>query len=230
MTISIMKGLSNLLLLWHAYILLAPEEDSKSSLVTICGQSEIAAVVFKSLYIIVDWCSHCIFLLPFLELNRLSYLASFSVQATMLDTSPWCKIISFYKQSLCEGEVVVWGCLTNSWEKKRSKWQRRKGKIYPTKCRAPEKKSKEKQKCLKVSSYVNNAKKWRKTIKYNGKDYRPLQENWKYQRKISCKDGHNKRQKLQGPNRNRRGGKNTQKNYTEKVLMTRITTMVWSLT
>ena len=137
MTISIMKGLSNLLLLWHAYILLAPQEDSKSSLVTICGQSEIAAVVFRSLYIIVDWCSHCIFLLPFLELNRLSYLASFSVQATMLDTSPWCKVISFYKQSLCEGEVVVWGCLTNSWEKKRSKWQRRKGKIYPTEYRVP---------------------------------------------------------------------------------------------
>ena len=28
----------------------------------------------------------------------------------------------------------------------------------------------------------------------------------------------------------RRGGKNTQKNYTKKVLMTQITTMVWSLT
>ena len=28
----------------------------------------------------------------------------------------------------------------------------------------------------------------------------------------------------------RRGGKNTQKNYTKKILMTQITTMVWSLT
>ena len=28
----------------------------------------------------------------------------------------------------------------------------------------------------------------------------------------------------------RRGGKNTQKNYTIKVLMTQITTVVWSLT
>ena len=27
----------------------------------------------------------------------------------------------------------------------------------------------------------------------------------------------------------RRGGKNTQKNYTEKILLTRLTTMVWSL-
>ena len=28
----------------------------------------------------------------------------------------------------------------------------------------------------------------------------------------------------------RRGGKNTQKNYTKKILMTQITMMVWSLT
>ena len=42
----------------------------------------------------------------------------------------------------------------------KGKRQKIKGNIYPTKCRAPEKKkSKEKQKCLKVSSYVNNAKK-----------------------------------------------------------------------
>ena len=28
----------------------------------------------------------------------------------------------------------------------------------------------------------------------------------------------------------RRGGKNTQKNYTQNILMTQITTMVWSFT
>ena len=28
----------------------------------------------------------------------------------------------------------------------------------------------------------------------------------------------------------RRGGKNTQKNYTKKIYMTQITTLVWSLT
>ena len=47
---------------------------------------------------------------------------------------------------------------------------------------------------------------------------------------ISYKNWHNKGQKWYGPNRNRRGGKNTQKNYTKKVLMTQTTTMVWSLT
>ena len=33
--------------------------------------------------------------------------------------------------------MVVWGGLTNSWEKKGSERQRRKGKIYPFECRVP---------------------------------------------------------------------------------------------
>ena len=36
-----------------------------------------------------------------------------------------------------KGKMVVWGCLTNSWEKKRSERKRIKGKIYPSKCRVP---------------------------------------------------------------------------------------------
>ena len=31
--------------------------------------------------------------------------------------------------------MIVWGGLTNSWEKKRSKKQRRRGKIYPFECK-----------------------------------------------------------------------------------------------
>ena len=31
-----------------------------------------------------------------------------------------------------------------------------------------------------------------------------LQENWRYQENISCKDGHNRGQKWYGPNRSRR--------------------------
>ena len=51
----------------------------------------------------------------------------------------------------------------------------------------------------------------------------------RHQRNISCKDGHNKGQKWQGSSssRSRRDAKNIQKNYTTKVLMTQITTMVW---
>ena len=36
-----------------------------------------------------------------------------------------------------KGKIVVWGGLNNSWEKKRSERQRRKGKIYPSECRVP---------------------------------------------------------------------------------------------
>ena len=48
--------------------------------------------------------------------------------------------------------------------------------------------------------------------------------------KLSCKDGHNKGQKWYGPNRSkkilRRGGKNTQKNYTKKIFATQIIMMM----
>ena len=50
------------------------------------------------------------------------------------------------------------------------------------------------------------------------------------QKEHSWKDGHKKGQKQQGPNRSRKDGKNTQKNYTKKLLMTQLTMMVWSLT
>ena len=43
----------------------------------------------------------------------------------------------------------------------------------------------------------------------------------------TIKDRNGKKQKQK---RIRRGGSNTQKNYTKKVLITWITTMVWSLT
>ena len=37
----------------------------------------------------------------------------------------------------CKKKMAVWGGLTNSCEKKRSKKHRRKGKIYPFECRVP---------------------------------------------------------------------------------------------
>ena len=43
-----------------------------------------------------------------------------------------------------KGKTVVWGGLTNSCEKKRRERQRRKGTIYPFKCRVP-KNSKERK-------------------------------------------------------------------------------------
>ena len=41
------------------------------------------------------------------------------------------------KKKIQKGKMVVWGVLTNSCEKKRSRRQRRKEKIYPSECGVP---------------------------------------------------------------------------------------------
>ena len=41
------------------------------------------------------------------------------------------------EKEMLKGKMVVWGGLTNSWEKKRSKRHRRKGKIHSFECRVP---------------------------------------------------------------------------------------------
>ena len=41
------------------------------------------------------------------------------------------------KKEMQKSKLAVWGGLTNSSDKKRSKKQRRKGKIYPSECRVP---------------------------------------------------------------------------------------------
>ena len=46
------------------------------------------------------------------------------------------------KKEFQKGKMIVWGGLTNSWEKKRSERQRRQGKIYPSEYRV-QKNSKE---------------------------------------------------------------------------------------
>ena len=55
----------------------------------------------------------------------------------------------------------------------------------------------------KKASSVINAKKQRKIIEWERREI-SLQEKYRYQGNISCKDGHNRGQKLSGPNRSRR--------------------------
>ena len=63
----------------------------------------------------------------------------------------------------------------------------------------------------------------------NGKDQRSLQENQRHQGNISCKDGtiqdRNSRDLIETEDI-KRGGKNTQKDYTKKVLMNQIIIVV----
>ena len=57
------------------------------------------------------------------------------------------------EKQMQKGKIIVWGGLTNSYEKKRSERQRRKGKIYQFECEVP-KNSKE----IRNPSSVINAK------------------------------------------------------------------------
>ena len=68
-----------------------------------------------------------------------------------------------------KGKMIVWGGLTNRWEKKKSERQRRKGKLCTFECRVS-KNSKERKKAL-----LSDQCKERKKIE--GEDKRSLQEN-----------------------------------------------------
>ena len=67
------------------------------------------------------------------------------------------------EKEMQKGKMVVWGGLTNSYEK-RSERQRRKGKMYPSECRVP-KNSKEREERLPQWSVQRNRGK-----EQNGKD------------------------------------------------------------
>ena len=41
------------------------------------------------------------------------------------------------EKEMQKSKIAVWGCLTNSCEKKGSEQQRIKGKLYPFECRVP---------------------------------------------------------------------------------------------
>ena len=59
------------------------------------------------------------------------------------------------EKEMHKGKMVVWGGLTNSWEKKRSEKQRIKEKIYSFECRTP-KNSKERSESLPQWSIQRN--------------------------------------------------------------------------
>ena len=93
------------------------------------------------------------------------------------------------EKEMQKGKMVVWGGLINSYGKKKSKKQRRKGKIYSFECRVPKKSMRDKKAFLSDQC---------KEIEENnrmGKTRDLFQENQRYQGTISCKDGHNKGQK-----------------------------------
>ena len=100
------------------------------------------------------------------------------------------------EKQLWEGMVVAWWGLQNIWENKRSEQQTRQGKI--TQWNADFQRIARRDKKVFVSEKCKNSKKI-----INCKEYRSLQETWRYNRNTSCKNGHNKGQKIQRHNRSR---------------------------
>ena len=122
-----------------------------------------------------------------------------------------------------KSKMAVWGGLTNSCEKKGSKKQRRKGKIYPFECRVP-KNSKEDKKaflseqCKEIEENNRVGKTrdlFRKIRDTKGTSHAKMGT-------IKDRNGMD----LTKAEALRRGGKNTQKNYTKKIFMTQISMMV----
>ena len=121
--------------------------------------------------------------------------------------------------------MIVWGSLTNSWEKKRSKGKGEKERytqlnIEFQRIARRDKKAFLSDQCKEIEEN-NRMRKSRDLFK-----------------KIRDTKGifHVKRGTIKDRNNTdlteaiRRGGKKTQKNYTKNIFMTQITTMVWSLT
>ena len=125
-----------------------------------------------------------------------------------------------------EGKVVAWGGFTNSWEN-RSEGPGRKGKIYPTECRVLEN-SKENKKAFlneqcKDIEENNRMGQTRELFKKIGDNMGTFHVRMGTIKNRNCKDlteAEDTKKRWQG--------------YTEelykKVLMTQITTMMWSLT
>ena len=77
----------------------------------------------------------------FKRLDLIEFLKNYGWRFVTLYRRQWSRP-SPPKKKMQKGKMVVWGGL-NSWKKKRTERQRRKGKIYPSECRVP-KNSKEK--------------------------------------------------------------------------------------
>ena len=71
----------------------------------------------------------------FKGLDLIEYLKNYGGRFLTLYRKWWSKPSP--RKRNAKGKVVVWGGLTNSWEKKRNERQRRKGNIYPSECRVP---------------------------------------------------------------------------------------------
>ena len=71
----------------------------------------------------------------FKGLDLIEYLKNYGRRFVTLYRRQWSRLPQ--EKEMQKGKIVVWEGLADSWERKKSKRQRRKGKIYPSECRVP---------------------------------------------------------------------------------------------
>ena len=120
-------------------------------------------------------------------------------------------------------KMAVWGGFTNSCEKKRSKKQRRKGKIYPVEYRVPENSRRDKKaflsgqcKEIEENNRMGKTSDLFKKIRDTKGTFHAKMGSIKVRNGTDLTE-----QKIL-----RRGGKNTQENCTKKIFMTQMIMMV----
>ena len=130
-------------------------------------------------------------------------------------------------KAMQKGKMAVWRGLTNSYKKKRSQRQWRKGKIYPF--------EREFQRITRRNKKAFSSHQCKEIEENNrmGKTTDLFEKIWDRKGIFHAKMGTiNNRNGMDQQKQKilRRSGKNTQKNYTKKISMTQIITMVWWLT
>ena len=123
-----------------------------------------------------------------------------------------------------KSKMAVWAGLTNSCEKKRSKKQRRKGKIYPFECRVPKNSKRDKEAFL--SDQCKEIKENNRMAKTRDLFKKIRDTKGTFHAKMGLIKDRNGLDLTEAEDMARRGSKNTQKNCTKKIFMTQIITMV----
>ena len=128
------------------------------------------------------------------------------------------------KKETQKGKTVISGGLTNSSEKRRSKRQRRKGKIYPFECRVPKNSKARKEslphdqcKEIKANNRMGKNRDFFKKIRDTKGTFHAKMGTIKDRTGMSLTESEDIKKK---------SGRNTQKNYTKNIFMTQITLVV----
>ena len=130
------------------------------------------------------------------------------------------------EKEMQKGKMVVWGGLTNSWGRKRSKRQRRKGKIYRLRVEFHRITKRDKKALLN-----DRCKEIEENNRMTRNLYKKIRDtNGTFHAKVGTIKDRNCRDLTEAEDNKKRWQEYFRKNYTEMILMTQITTTVWSLT